>query len=261
MTHERLPWRSRKTSLRYCRVVHQGRASSTSVQVCHIHFPPIKVHPRSGAYQHLFFSYIPRHPPTIPATEMATLTIRSANQPLQSILLNPTTNPIPSTTESIQPPAATPSTPRPVHQTPRPRLTIAIPDEPHRVTGQGSRRPRQRRGGSPPPPPPPPNTPTVRFSEEPHGPSAHRQQRAFQRLSPNGALRPVARPRRHRRANDAIEAENAAHQAHVVEDDGWRTTAELEHAMLTDPYMWSRSSYPANWAEYNDRVQHSEEVW
>ncbi|KAM5541707.1 hypothetical protein V8D89_004436 [Ganoderma adspersum] len=200
---------------------------------------------------------------------MSTVVTPSVNRPLRSILLNSTTQSTASTTDNTHQPANTvPSTPRPAHHTPRPHLTITIPDGAPHAIGQDSRRRRQRRGGSPPPPPPPPNnTPTTRFGTEPQAPSVLRQRRALQRLSTNGALR-TPRPRRRQRANRTaeVEFENAAtvdRAFRVIreDDEARRITAEFEHAIVTDPYVWSGSSYPANWVQHNDRVQHSEEPW
>ena len=197
---------------------------------------------------------------------MAIQAIQSVNQPHVSILLNGVTTSIrtvPSTTENND--APTTSTHGPAHNTPRPRIRIVVPDQPRRTASQGSR--RQRRRGSPPPPPSPPhNTPTLRFGAEPQGPSVQRGRRALQRLSSNGLLRPSPRPRHRQRANrtTALELENAGivatnNNATNVQDDARRATTELERTMLNDPYAWSRESYPANWAEYNDRIQHTEE--
>ena len=200
---------------------------------------------------------------------MSTIVTPSVNRPLRSILLNSTTHStLPTTEDTHQPVNTVPATPRPAHHTPRPHLTITIPDEGSNTIGQGSRRRRQRREGSPPPPPPPPsNTPTVRLRPEPHAPSALRQGRALKRLSTNGALRPPC-PRRRQRANHTAEVEfedAATDRAFRVirenDESTRRATAELQHAIDTDPYVWSESSFPANWVEYNGRVQHSEEPW
>ncbi|PIL27323.1 hypothetical protein GSI_10470 [Ganoderma sinense ZZ0214-1] len=195
---------------------------------------------------------------------MSAFVVPSENNPLRSILLNPTTNATQSTTE---PPQSNPSTPRLTHETLRPQLSFAIPEGLHDAIGQGPRRRLQRRRGSPPPPPPPPtNTPTIQFGTEPQGPSLVRRRRALQKLSTNGALRPP-RPRGRHGANSAIEVElenaapDSASRAIPVDDDTRRATAQLEHAMATDPYVLLRSSYPANWVVHNDRVQHSEEPW